>query len=131
MSDIHPVTPGHEESDAHSRPIAVFEIGLLAWIVISAVLMAGLFYYFTGREAELDVGGSPLAKTRIVAPGPRLQTTPSSDLEAMRARDEERLNSFAWVEEAQGIVRIPIARAMEIVAERGLPVRESAPEGSE
>ena len=132
MSDIHPTgTQGHEESDAHTRPIAVFEIGLLVGLVIAALLMAGLFSYFTGREAELDVGGSPLATTRGAASGPRLQTTPSSDLETLRARDQERLNSYGWVDEAQGVVRIPIERAMDIVAERGLPLRESAEEGPE
>ena len=132
MSDIHPTgTHGHEESDAHSRPIAVFEIGLLAGLVIAALLMAGLFSYFTGREAELDVGGSPLAKTRATASGPRLQTTPSSDLEILRAREKERLNSYGWVDEAQGVVRIPIERAMDIVAERGLPLREGVEEGTE
>jgi hypothetical protein len=132
MSEVHSsVTPGHEQSDAHPRPIAVFEVGLLAWIVISAALMAGLFYYFTAREAKRDTGGSPLAETRTVAPGPRLQTTPSGDLEAMRASDEERLNRYGWVSEEQGVVRIPIERAMDIVAARGLPTRPGAKAGSQ
>ncbi|MDA1313671.1 MAG: hypothetical protein O2968_10085 [Acidobacteria bacterium] len=124
-------TPGHEQSDAHARPVAVFEVGLLVWIVISGVLMVGLFYYFTGREAERDTGGSPLAETRTVTPGPRLQTTPSDELEQLRARDEERIHSYAWVSEEQGVVRIPIERAMDMVAERGLPTRENAKAGSQ
>lgn len=132
MSEIHSnQTPGHEQSDAHPRPVAVFEVGLLAWIVISAALMAGLFYYFTAREARRDVGGSPLAETRTAAPGPRLQTTPSGDLDMMRASDEERLNRYDWISEAQGVVRIPIERAMDIVAARGLPTRENSKAGSE
>ena len=77
----HTTTNAHEKSDAHPRPIAVFEIGLLAWVVISAALMSGLFFYFTDREAQLDVGGSPLANTREPAPGPRLQADPTTDLE--------------------------------------------------
>ena len=132
MSETHTNgAPGHEQSDAHPRPIAVFEAGLLVWIVISGVLMAGLFYYFTGREAELDVGGSPLADTRAVAPGPRLQTTPSGDLDELRARDEERLTTYGWVSEPQRVVRIPIEKAIEIVAERGLPSRDNGKEGGE
>ncbi|HUG81391.1 MAG TPA: hypothetical protein VML01_06995 [Bryobacterales bacterium] len=124
-------TPGHEQSDVHPRPIAAFEVGLLVWMVISAALMAGLFYYFTGREAKRDTGGSPLAEAREVAPGPRLQTTPSDEVEQQRASDEERLNSYGWVSEAQGVVRIPIERAMDIVAERGLPTRENVKAGAQ
>jgi hypothetical protein len=132
MSEIHSNgTPGHEQSDAHPRPIAAFEVGLLIWIVISGVLMAGLFYYFTGRETKRDTGGSPLAEARTAAPGPRLQTTPSDEVEQQRASDEERLNSYAWVSEEQGVARIPIERAMDIVAERGLPTREDAKAGAE
>ncbi len=126
----HPPTNTHEKSDAHPRPIAIFEIGLLAWVVISAALMAGLFFYFTDREAELDVDSSPLANTREPAPGPRLQADPTTDIESLRAGEEQLLNGFGWIDRAQGIVRIPIDRAIDIVAERGLPTR-TQPEASE
>ena len=122
----HPPTNTHEKSDAHARPIAVFEIGLLAWVVISAALMAGLFFYFTDRAAELDVDSSPLADTREPAPGPQLQADPTTDIETLRAGEEERLNGFGWIDRAQGIARIPIDRAIDIVAERGLPTRPEA-----
>ena len=113
----------HEHSDAHPRPIAVFEVGLLVWVVISAALMAGLFFYFTGREAKRDVGGSPLADTREPAPGPRLQANPVTDIDALRAAEEKRLTGFGWVDQPQGIIHIPIEDAIDIVAERGLPTR--------
>ena len=119
----HPPTNTHEKSDAHPKPIAVFEVGLLAWVIISAALMAGLFFYYTDRAEELDVGGSPLADTREAAPGPRLQADPTTDIEALRAGEEKRLNGFGWIDRAQGIAHIPIDRAIDIVAERGLPTR--------
>lgn len=119
----HPPTNTHEKSDAHARPIAVFELGLLAWVLISAALMAGLFFYFTDREAGLDVGGSPLADTREPAPGPQLQADPTTDIENLRASEAQRLNGFGWIDRAQGIAHIPIDRAIDIVAERGLPTR--------
>ncbi len=39
------------------------------------------------------------------------------------------LKSYGWIDRDKGVVRIPIDRAIEILAERGLPVRaaKSAP----
>jgi hypothetical protein len=40
--------------------------------------------------------------------------------------DEEtgRLTSYGWVDQAGGTVRIPIERAMDIIANDGLPARK-------
>ena len=40
------------------------------------------------------------------------------ELAQVRAAQQELLNGYRWVDEKQGVVRIPIARAMELVAER-------------
>jgi hypothetical protein len=34
------------------------------------------------------------------------------------------LQSYGWIDQQKGVVRIPIERAMELTAERGLPVRK-------
>jgi mono/diheme cytochrome c family protein len=52
---------------------------------------------------------------------------------AQREQAESQLNSYGWIDEASGVVRIPINQAMALVAERGLPagseaVEEPAPE---
>jgi hypothetical protein len=59
-------------------------------------------------------------------PEPRLQVLPAADLQRALATDQEKLAGYDWVEPNAGVVRIPIERAMELVVERGLPVR---PEG--
>ena len=65
-----------------------------------------------------------------VFPQPQLQTTPSMDLRTVRAAEEETLKSYGWVDKSNGVVRVPIERAMELLARRGLPARKSAPEQS-
>ena len=60
-------------------------------------------------------------------PEPRLQTDPLLDLQQLRARDAERLSSYAWVDRDAGIVQLPIERAIELLAARGLPAREAQP----
>ena len=49
---------------------------------------------------------------------------PAQELQQWRAAEEESLRSYGWVNKEAGIVRIPIARAMELLAERGLPSRD-------
>ncbi len=35
----------------------------------------------------------------------------------------KKLNSYGWVDRKHGVIRIPIERAMDLVAQRGLPTR--------
>ena len=57
---------------------------------------------------------------------PPYRTTPVTDLGDMIRSQDEALNSYGWVDREKGIARIPIERAIELTAQRGLP-RASAP----
>ena len=50
-----------------------------------------------------------------------MEAEPRAVLDELRRREESRLTSYAWVDREQGVVRIPIDRAMEVLAERGFP----------
>ena len=52
-----------------------------------------------------------------------LEVKPGEDLKTVRAQEDAILKSYAWADPDKGIVRIPIDRAIEIVAARGLPAR--------
>jgi hypothetical protein len=56
-------------------------------------------------------------------PAPNLQVTPASDLDQLRAEEDLRLNTFDWVDKEQGVVRIPVQTAMEVVVKQGLPAQ--------
>ena len=56
-------------------------------------------------------------------PDPRLQPDPRAQLQALRAYEKERLSTYGWVDKGAGVAHMPIERAMQLVAERGLPVR--------
>ena len=60
---------------------------------------------------------------------PQLQLAPRDDLRAFRAREDQLLNSYGWIDKTAGVARIPISRAMELLIERGLPA-SSAPSNS-
>jgi hypothetical protein len=54
-------------------------------------------------------------------PEPRLEPDPVAPRLAVRAREQEKLASYGWVDANAGVARIPIERAMELLVERGLP----------
>jgi hypothetical protein len=54
-------------------------------------------------------------------PEPHLQPHPLADRATYEARQRATLTQYAWVDRGAGIVRIPIGRAMQILAERGGP----------
>ena len=63
----------------------------------------------------------PLARLELVPPEPRLQAEPALELEELEAREALILESYGWVDRDVGTARIPIARAIAILAERGWP----------
>ncbi len=118
----------HEGSDVDVRAILRFG----AWL---AIVMVGIyaavwlvFGFFDRREASESVRDFPLAAGRSdVPPQPRLQADPRQDLRALQRRDDALLNSYGWADREAGLVRMPIAEAMRLTVERGLPVRSAEP----
>ncbi len=132
----HPETPEpprsrHEERDVSILAITRFGIGLSLTIIAVIFILWGLFSYFKTREAAL---GPPPSRgvfvdARKLPPEPRLQTAPVTDLRDMRAAEDQILNHYAWIDPDKGIVRSPIARAMDLLAQKGLPYRPQTAEG--
>ena len=128
--DIHGETTqghdGHEVRDVLLRPILVSGIALFITLFIVMAITLGIFRWTANRLASRDVGLPPLAVVDQTPPEPRLQPSNNADLIAMEAEFDELLGSYSWVNQQQGQVRIPIERAMELLAQRGIPVRSGA-----
>ena len=116
---------GYERSDVTIRPIVTAAIGLVTAVVLTVVLMQLLINYYAARESQQSAPASPLAGAYGLKapPEPRLQTAPVDDLLALRATEDATLSSYGWVDREAGVARIPIERAIELLAERGLPAR--------
>lgn len=56
-------------------------------------------------------------------PAPQLETDERTQLNNIITTQEEELNSYGYIDQKAGTVRIPIERAMDLIAQRGLPVR--------
>jgi hypothetical protein len=124
MSDSKQAHTQHEESDINVRAVLKFGAGL---VVIAAVIHLAvwvLFRVFEGREVRNNPPQPLAADAPRVPPNPRLQGNPRLDLEKLREQEASLLNGYTWVDRDAGIVRIPIAEAMRLTVERGLPVRQ-------
>jgi hypothetical protein len=120
----------HEKSDVSTAAILRFGLGLGGVLIGTALLLTGLFTYFNARESRLGrVAGRPPA-TEELPPEPRLEVSPRASLAELRATEEKILKSYSWVDKRGNVVRIPIERAMELIAERGLPARKETKERS-
>src|SRR5579871_4346820 len=115
-------TAGFEHSDAQVRPLVMLAVGT-GVLTLLAMMVVAITWRVMAYETN-DTGtlrGSPLAGLRPLPPSPRLQITPANDLKDVRDQEHQLLSSYGWVERDKGVVRIPIDRAMDILAQRGLP----------
>ena len=115
---------GHETTDVNVWAVGKFAIGLVIVCVVSIALLFGLLKFFQSRE-ETSVADT--VDPVKLFPEPQLQKTPIMDLKAIHAEEDKLLNGYAWVDPKQGIVRIPVDRAIEVLAKRGLPTRNEVP----
>src|SRR6266511_3050364 len=114
---------GDETRDADVRIVALLCVGLLILIGGVLLLLGGIYDYFIARQTRSGGPFSVPAVTRQLPPEPRLLVNPTRNLQEMRAREDEVLHSYGWVDRQAGIVRIPIDRAIDLLVERGLPAR--------
>jgi hypothetical protein len=123
QTDPHEDRPdtGYETTDADAKPIAYAFAGLAVLIVVVFVAVWGFFVYMDRRTYETEARAGQIPEPDFRVPEPRLQSTPEHDLKRMLQHEQSMKESYGWVNEASGIVRIPIERAMDIVAEKGLP----------
>ncbi len=106
--------------------------GLLV-LMAAALAVSGWFLGFLGGQTS-QPGARPSAFATPVdlPPEPRLQVDEAADLAAMHRAEDSALTSYGWVNKDSGLVRVPVARAMELLVKEGLPARgEGALNGKE
>lgn len=110
----------HETRDVAVRPVVVTTLALVVAVVLTFVGMQSLLGHLLAREARESPPPSPLAERYGTKepPVPRLQTHPALDLQQLRDSEQQVLDTYGWTDREAGVVRIPIARAMELAAER-------------
>jgi len=126
-----PTPPGaqYEHTDINVAIGYNFAIWLGVAMLISVGIVYGAFWYFERQQAATDAATQqfPLAAgVEKEPPMPRLQPQPFKDVYLLRQGQNDRLDSYGWVDKDAGVVHIPIDRAMELTLQHGLPVRAEA-----
>ena len=140
MSNIHdieygPNPPGttYEHSDIDPAVGYKFAIWLAVAMILSGGIVYGTFWFFDRQQRTADLAAQqfPLAagKHEDTRPLPHLQTQPFKDIYKLHLGENEKLESYAWVDKEAGVTRIPIERAMELMLEKGYPARTSGADG--
>ncbi len=113
----------HELCDLSPKYIVMFGGSLALVIVIVFWVSFALMHYYYGVEEASQPRPSPLAFNQPPMPEPRLIVTPGEEMMRLRKDEDSILQSYAWIDKQQGVARIPIERAIEILAQKGLPAR--------
>ena len=115
MADTDKLIPNarHEHSDIGERFIWV-AAALMLGLLFACALLTWWLYPQSLSDATLTL---PLP----VYPAPRLQSDAAADMRAFHAQQMRQLDRTGWVDEAHGVVHIPIADAIRIVGQEGIP----------
>jgi hypothetical protein len=129
--DLHNADVHHEESDINVRAIIWFVVVLGGVVLSMNVSMWGMFKVLQHFERKNEPYVTPLARPAgETPPEPRLQTVPWTDLHTFRAEQERSLHGYGWVDEKLGVAHVPIAKAKEMLLQKGIPVRPELAEES-
>jgi hypothetical protein len=134
----------YEKSDAKVGTILACGIGLAVIGLIVQLAAAWLFDVFQAKMRREDAPLPTLAAQDRVQlprdlgkiPPPLLQQYEPVDLERLRREEDRQLNGYGWVDEKAGVVHIPIAEVMRLLADpktadaHGIRVDNAAKQGA-
>jgi hypothetical protein len=142
MSDETSHENGHgnyERRDIGIAGVLYFLLGLAVAGVFVHFVVSGLYAYLDKRTEANQAPMSPLitnapTDTRHLPddykdylkqnfPAPQLEIDERNQLDSIRTNEAQILSSYDYIDKNAGTVRIPIDRAMDLIAQRGLPVR--------
>jgi len=121
-----------EREDWKPRRVYTFLVALAIAGILVHIGLWGLYRVLDRYNATHQPPPNPLvesrADTRDVSPEepqrfpePRLEKNERLEINDFRLREEQTLNTYGWVDQKAGVLHIPIERAMQLIAERGLP----------
>ncbi len=123
----NPVPPvGHETKDANPWKVIIFSVGVFLLMLASLPLVTAIFNGMEAQAKRADRPPSQIASDQT-PPLPRLQATPRTALSEFKAEQQQRLTTYGWNDAKHKSVHLPVDRAIQLLAERGIPAPK-APE---
>jgi len=125
MPSAQSVERAYEVRDATVWGILLSLFGvclLVAFVLFGSDLLVA---YFSPPESRTAPASTDATAPRT--PEPRLQVNPSGDLATVRRAEDVLLHNYGWIDRPSGTVRIPIDRAMDLVAAEQLGPHTTSP----
>jgi len=130
---------GFEKEDLDPLGVLYFMAGLAVVGVVIYFIVVGMYRYLDAYDRTHQEPMNPMAvktgidpttmtynqirdKAEVSFPAPVLEYNERIQFTSEVAKQDQVLGSYDWIDKNNGVVRIPIDRAIDLVAERGLPV---------
>ena len=112
---------GYETRDVTFRPLAWFWL----WFLFSLFAVFGFVYFFViiVRPTHQPLARDQHPDSFAWLPAPTIQENPADDLDRYLVQQSKLLNEYRWIDRKRGIAGVPIDRAIDLLLEKGLPVR--------
>ena len=129
-----------EQEDLSPLGVFYFMAGLAIVGVLIYFIVAGMYRFLDDLDRKHQTPPNPMAvqtgvDSRVTMPFPEalskidqrfpkpvLEHSEMQQFDAVVEKQDQTLASYDWVDKDKGVVRIPIEKAMELLAQRGLPV---------
>ena len=123
------LTQPHEPDGVLEKGVALAAIGLAVVVWIGLVCLWLQFRSTEGARyrglVRPAIANSQSQPTKAM-PAPQLDVAPGEELAQLRAKEDAELNTYGWIDRSNQVLQIPIERAMELIAQRGLPATGAA-----
>jgi hypothetical protein len=119
--EARPPDRAYEFEDPRLGPLLAVAVSVILFI-LSGITVSAILQQSWARNLPIDpahqfiIAPNETPFTRF--PHPALQIDPRLDLLALRQREDTELNSYGWLDQSNGVVRIPITRAMTLFQQR-------------
>jgi hypothetical protein len=120
---------GHEPDAVSVRAVTGTVVGLVILVISTLVLLYAVLNLLA-RATPVPPAPSLVHLPPETSTAPRLNPAQFRQLRDLRAQETEILSTYGWVDRKAGVARIPIERAIEIMAQ-DLATQHSEPEKSD
>jgi hypothetical protein len=121
---------GYETLDAQAGPTYRAGVYILGAMFLVAAALVPMYRFLVRSERTTQPRASSVVRQDPAAAQPafpRLVTSEPKALAEFRAKEDELLEGWGWVEKDRGIARMPVAEAIALVGARGVLPALSSP----
>lgn len=104
------------------------DIPLVIWTSVGILATLFLCMGIAALQFKFEIAAMPkdpdnvFKSERRLPPEPRLQAFPAKDLASFKERQNSAATSYGWSDKANGIARIPVDKAIDMVMTKGVQV---------